>query len=174
MKTTGFVISVFVTLLALIPGCKKEITQVTDYSTFVATNNECQITGAVDSTQWGNSILTRQQDTALLVFADNIYITDTVAGPITISPPCPNASNGFFIWNINPTRQCKLRLVCVNTSSDILYYNAYGLSGAPVTIGFDFRSVSTFHSGSSYRMYYGFYNAKDSLYFAGHGNFKIQ
>ena len=43
-----------------------------------------------------------------------------------------------------------------------------------MTIGFDFRSISTFRSGNNYRMYYGFYNANDSLYFAGHGDFKIQ
>ncbi len=174
MKKISFAIFAFALLIALLPSCKKETTQVVDFSSYVATNDACKVTGALDSTQWTNSVLSRQQDTVLLTFADNIVITDSVTGPIAINPPCPNPSNGFFIWNINSTRQCKLRLVCVNTALDVIYYNAYGLSGGPITLGFDFRTISTFKSGNSYRMYYGFYNANDSLYISGHGDIKIQ
>ena len=174
MKKISFATFAISVLLTLLASCKKETTQVLDFSSYVATDNECHVTGATDTTEWANTILTRKQDTSRLTFADNIVITDTVAGTITISPPCPNPSNGFFIWNIHPERQCKLRLVCINAANDIIYYNAYGLSGGPMTIGFDFRNTSTFHPGTNYRMYYGFYNAKDSLYFAGHGDIRIQ
>lgn len=161
-------------LIAILASCKKDVQQVVDYSAYVATNNECRVTGTPDSTQWTNSVLTRATDTANLTFADNIVIVDSATGPIIINPPCPNPSNGFFIWNINPTRQCKLRMVCINTAQDIIYYNAFGLSGGPITLGFDFRTISTFKSGNSYRMYYGFYNANDSLYVSGHGDIRIQ
>jgi|GEM_PF-1812092 hypothetical protein len=174
MKKISLAVFAFSLFIALISSCKKETTPSVDFSTYVATNEECIVTGTPDSTQWTNSVLTRQTDTALLTFIDNIVITDSLTGPITINPPCPNPSNGFFIWNINPTQQCKLRLVCVNTAYDVVYYNAYGLSGGPITLGFDFRSISTFHTDSSYRIYYGFYNANDSLYISGHGDIKIQ
>jgi len=174
MKKISLATISFTLLIALLTSCKKESTQVVDFSAYVVTNNECRVTGLLDSTQWTNSVLTRQQDTAMLNFADNIYITDSITGTITINPPCPNPSNGFFIWNINPTRQCKLRLVCVNTNLDVIYYNAFGLSGGAIALGFDFRSISTFKSGNNYRISYGFYNANDSLYVSGHGDIRIQ
>jgi hypothetical protein len=173
MKKIGFAFLSFVLLNAVLQSCKKEVVQVVDFTSITPTDNECRITGTFDTTQWNNSVLNRQTDTVLLVFGDNIVITDSICGNITISPPCPNPSNGFFIWNVNPSRQCKLKVVCVNTAYDILYYNAYALNGGPITLGFDFRAQTAFRTDSNYRMFYAFYNSRDSVYYSGHGDIKI-
>ena len=174
MKKAAAVLLLIAIFAQLLQSCKKEVTQIVDFSKYTATDNECRIVGVADTTQWINSVLSRAQDTALLIFADNIFISDTQAAKISITAPCPNPSNGFFIWNVNPSRQCKLKLVCVNTDGDILYYNSYGLLGGPMTLGFDFRNQTVFRSGTNYRMYYGFFNSLDSLYFSGHGDIRIQ
>jgi hypothetical protein len=174
MKKIGFAFLSFVSLLAPFQSCKKVTPVVVDFSKYTITNNECQVTQVQDTTQWINDVLTQQQDTTLLTFLDNISIADSVPGKITISAPCANPSNGFFIWNVNPTRQCKLKVVCANTDGDILYYNSYGLNGGPITLGYDFRALTVFHKNTNYRMYFGFYNGRDSLYFSGHGDIRIQ
>ena len=174
MKKASAVLLLIAIVALLLQACKKDIVRVVDFSKYTTTDNECQITGVGDTTEWINNVLNRSEDTALLIFADNIFISDTQAAKISITPPCPNPSNGFFIWNVNPSRECKLKVVCVNTAGDILYYNAYGLLGGPITLGFDFRGKSVFHSGINYRMYYGFFNSRDSLYYSGHGDIRIQ
>ncbi len=161
-------------MFVLLQACKKTTVQVVDFSKYTQVNNACEITTIADSNQWTNNVLNRNEDTATLYFNDNVYITDSVAAQVTVSASCPNPSNGLFIWQVNPTRQCKLKVACVNTSGDIVYYNSYGLGGGPITIGFDFRSLSGFKKNNNYRLYYGFYNSHDSLYFSGHGDISIQ
>jgi len=174
MKKVGFIVFGITALFTLVNSCKKTTTQIVDFSSYTMTNDECEIIGAADTTQWNNNVLNRQTDTLQLVFADNVNITDSATGTISMSPPCPDSSNGFFIWNVNPSRQCKLKLVVVNTAYDILYYNAYALNGGPMTIGFDFRSMTAFRSGTNYRMFYGFYNSYDSCYYSGHGDIRMR
>jgi hypothetical protein len=173
MKKIGITILSITLLLLFGQSCKKETTQVVDFSSYTATDKECRIIGLPDTTQWINSILTRQTDTLQLVFGDNIVITDSITGTVRVSPPCPDSSNGFFIWNVDASRQCKLKLVVVNTDYDVLYYNSYGLNGGPITLGFDFRTQTSFKTNTSYRMFYGFYNSLDSCYYSGHGDIRI-
>ena len=173
MKKIVFAILSFVAVIAFLQSCKKTPVTIIDYTKYVATDKECRVTGTVDTTQWANNVLNRQQDTALLIFTDNIVLSDSICGNITMAPPCPNPSNGFFIWNVNPSRQCKLKVVCISTAQDVLYFNTYGLNGGPISLGFDFRSQTSFRTDSSYRMYFGFYNSRDSLYYSGHGDIKI-
>jgi hypothetical protein len=174
MKRIGFIFCSLVVVIAIIQSCKKEKPTVVDFSSYTMTSDECRIIGTADTTQWTNNVLNRQTDTLQLIFGDNLVITDSVTGPISISPPCPDSSDGFFIWNVNPSRQCKLKLVFVNTAFDVLYYNTYALIGGPMTIGFDFRSQTAFKPGTNYRMFYGFYNSNDSCYFSGHGDIRIK
>ena len=173
MKKIGFAILSFALLIALLPSCKKYTVYIVDYTSYTPTDKECRVTGTVDTTQWVNRVLNRQEDTAFLIFSGNITTADSAAGTVSLSPPCPNPSNGFFVWNVNPQRQCKLKVVCISTAQDIVYYNAYALNGGPITLGFDFRSISTFRNDSNYRMYFGFYTSRDSLYYSGHGDIKI-
>ena len=173
MKKIGFAILSFALLTILFQSCKKDTVHIIDYSAYVPTDKGCRVTGALDTTQWNNNVLNRQQDTAFLFFADNFVTADSICGTITVSPPCPNPSNGFFIWNVNPTRQCKLKVVFISTAQDVVSYNVYSLNGGPISLGFDFRAQTAFRTDSNYRMYYGFYNSRDSLYFSGHGDIRI-
>jgi hypothetical protein len=175
--TTRINIAAFfiIALLVVLNCCKKPPTTVPlDFSKITVTNNECEITGAIDSAAWINDVLNLALDTQFLTFADYTGITDTLTGTIQISPICPNPSNGFFLWNVSSTRECKLKIVCIDINEEILYYNTYRLEGGPLLIAFDFSKTTSFKKNTNYRMYYGFYNAKDSVYFSGHGNFRIQ
>jgi hypothetical protein len=165
--------AVLFALFALVQSCKKITETPTNFSQITTTGAECRIIGAPDTTQWNNDVLNYALDTALLTFSDNVVTTDSIGGKINVTPVCPNPRNGFFIWNIEAARQCKLRLVCINQSYQILYYNVYRLNGGPVEIGFDFTANTAFKNDSSYRMFYAFYNSFDSMYYAGHGDFTI-
>ncbi len=170
----GFYIgAVLLSVFALFQSCKKTTVVPINFSQITMTDSECRITGIPDTTQWNNDVLNYLLDTALLTFSTGVTTTDSIGGKINVTPLCPNPSNGFFIWNIEAARACKLKLVCINESYQILYYNVYRLSGGPVEIGFDFRANTAFKNDSSYRMFYGFYNSFDSLYYAGHGDFTV-
>ena len=177
--STGIMKKIYVLLLLSIitvywGSCKKTTVAVVDFSKYTVTGNECQITSE-DSTDWTNDLIWTRQDSSLVAFSDTFSFSDTSAGKISISPACPNPSNGLFICTVTPQRQCKMKLVCVNTSYDILYYNTYLLNSEPITLGFDFRNVTAFHKNTNYRMYYAFYSSlRDSMYYRGHGDFRIQ
>jgi hypothetical protein len=174
MKKNFYIGIVLLTILVIVQSCKKDYVAPTDFSTITATSSECAENGAHDTTDWTNDVLNYALDTALLTFYDGITTTDTLAGKVTILPPCPNPGNGFFIWNVEATRQCKLKLVCINEKYETLYYNAYRLTGEPMEIAFDFRYNTAFKKGGYYRMFYAFYNSRDSIYYAGHGDFQVQ
>jgi hypothetical protein len=173
MKNTGIAIVSFALALMVLQSCHKETVTPVSFSTIDSTDNECRVTGTVDTTQWCNSVLNRASDTLFLTFAANVGITDSVCGRVTMAPSCPNPSNGFFIWNVSCTRQCLLKVVCVSTAFDVLYFNSYVINAEPITLGFDLRAQTAFRNDSSYRMYFGFYNSNDSLYYSGHGDIKI-
>ncbi|HWB62921.1 MAG TPA: hypothetical protein VG603_05365 [Chitinophagales bacterium] len=170
---TAVIIVVFTGLL-FFSSCKKDVVEVLDFSKYTSTDNDCSITGPIDSTAWKNDVLNRTRDTARLIFSDDLFVTDSMAGTITLNPPCPNPSDGLFIWNINTTRQCKLKVVCINLSNEVIYYNAYRLVGGKMTVGFNFKGNSAFKAGNNYRLYFAFYTATDSLYYSGHGDFRIE
>ncbi len=173
-KTKTYIICLLALYSAFIFSCKKTTEQTLDFSQYTQTNSECSVIGTPDSISWTNAIFNLQQDTPLLNFADNLYLTDTLAAVINITPPCPDPSNGFFIWHVNSSGPCKLRLVCVDINSDVLYYNAYLLQGGPLEIAFDFRNKSAFQANTNYRMYYGFYTSRDSIFYSGYGDFRIE
>lgn len=154
-------------------SCKKITTVPNDFATITMTGAECNVIGHPDTTQWNNDVLNYALDTQLLTFSDTVVTTDSIPGPISTLPVCPNPSSGFFIWHITAARESKLKLVCINQQYEILYYNVYHLRGGPVEIGFDFAANTAFKNDSSYRMFYAFYNAHDSILFAGHGDFNI-
>ena len=168
----------FLLLLSVITiyfdSCKKTTVTVVDFSKYTATNNECEITSK-DSTDWTNDLIWSYADSSLVAFSDTFVFNDTLTGKISITPACPNPSNGLFICNVTPQRQCKMKLVCINTNYDILYFNTYLLNSEPITLGFDFREATAFHKNVNYRMYYAFYSSlRDSMYYRGHGDFRIQ
>ncbi len=167
-------IPLIIVSVILLVACKKPAPALLDFSKLTETNSKCELAGTIDSNAWKNDVLNLKNDTLLLTFSDNIYLSDSIPGTIQISAPCPNPSNGFFFWSVNASRACKLKLVCINDSSDILYYNSYRLQNGPVDIGFNFRSNTSFHKNNNFRMYYAFYTSKDSIFYAGYGNFRIE
>ena len=107
-------------------------------------------------------------------FSDNILLTDSIAGYIEVAAPCSNPSEGQFAISINTERQCKMKVAFVNTEMETLNFTSIKLTGGPTVTGYDFRSLTSFHKGMNYRMYYAFYTAKDSVYYKGHGDFRIE
>jgi hypothetical protein len=159
---------------AYLSACKKDTVTVIDYSKITLTDAQCNVTAITDSTQWSNDVYWTAFDSSLVKFTDSISFTDSLTGKVEVSPACPNPSQGQFIVGVNTERACKMKVVCLNTSQEVLYFNSQLLTGGPIIIGFDFRSISAFHTGQYYRMYYAFYTAADSMYYRGHGDFKIQ
>jgi hypothetical protein len=173
MSRVWYICTTLFILFAGFAACKKITPQPTNFTQITTTDGECRITGTPDTTQWNNDVLGYKLDTALLTFGTSVTTADSVTGKTTVSPICPNPGNGFFVWHVDVERECKLKLVCINESYQILYYNVYRLNGGPVEIGFDFRDNTAFKNDSSYRIFYGFYNSFDSLFYAGHGNFTV-
>ncbi|MDB5282043.1 MAG: hypothetical protein JWO06_1118 [Bacteroidota bacterium] len=160
-------------LLIYFASCKKTTVAVVDFSKYTVTDNECRVS-SIDTTDWNNEVIWSLQDSNLVAFTDTFSFFDTLTGKVSFSPACPNPSNGLFICNITPEQQCKLKVVCVNSKFDLIYFNTYLLYAEPITLGFDFREATAFHKNNNYRMYYAFYTSRDSMYYRGHGDFRIQ
>ncbi|MES2620950.1 MAG: hypothetical protein V4615_08860 [Bacteroidota bacterium] len=160
-------------LLVQFVSCKKETVEVIDFSKHTATDINCATMGTVDSTDWTYDEEWSTIENSLMNFSDNILVMDSMTGYVEVSPACPNPSEGLFVVGINTERGCKMKLVCVNTEMEPLFFTSKQFTGGPIMTAYDFRLLSAFHKNMNYRMYYAFYNAQDSVYYKGHGDFRI-
>lgn len=161
-------------LIIFFSGCKKENTTPLDFSKITVADVYCVYISDIDSSDWISDDVWSTQETNLLKFTDTLTLTDSTTGYVQLSAPCPNPSEGLFIMGINTERQCKMKLVCVNTDMQVLFYTARKFTGGPIATAYDFRSNTGFHKNENYRFYYGFYSATDSLYYKGHGDFRLE
>jgi len=164
----------FVLAVLLFSSCKKDNTTPLDFSKITVTDASCIYISDIDTTDWTKDVTWTTQELNLLNFTDTISVTDSVTGFVQLSAPCPNPNEGLFILGLTTERQCKMKLACVNNQMQLLYYTSRLFTGGPIITSYDFRSVSSFHKNENYRFYYGFYNSKDSLYYKGHGDFRIE
>lgn len=161
-------------LLAVgLPACQKDPAPVYDFSRQTITDSLCQVISA-DSTDWTYDPVWTAFDSSTVRFADTIVITDTLTGYVNISPACPNPGNGLFIIGLDTEHACAMRVACVNTEREVIWYSARKLNGGPVITAYDFRNVTAFRPGENYRLYYAFYNHKDSMFYRGHGDISRQ
>lgn len=157
-------------------SCKKEIssTSTFDFSNFTVTDSSCLYISNVDSTDWTYDANWTAAETALLNFGDTISTLDSMAGYVQVSAACSNPSAGLFILGTDVQKACTMKITVVNNKLELLHYRAVKLTGGPIIHAFDFRFSGSFHKNENYRMYYGFYTSKDSLYYKGHGDFRIE
>jgi hypothetical protein len=157
-------------------SCKKAALNTIDFTEITFTDSiYCGIIGEPDTSDWATDTAAwSAKENALLNFSDDLVIIDSVAGTINISAACPNPNDGHFRIIINTERECKMKIACVNTEMETLYFAANKLTAGANTAEFDFGALTAFHKNMYYRMYYAFYNSKDSLYYKGHGDFLIQ
>lgn len=166
---------IFAAFIFYFSACQKETVAPIDFSNMTYTDSTCTLYGAKDSTDWGKDSTWATYETSLMTFStDTLPLQDTLIGNIEVSPACPNPSRGIFLVGVYPTQACKMKIVCVNTSYQVLYYSCKFFTGGPIMNAFDFSNTSAFHKNENYRMYYAFYNAHDSLYYKGHGDFRIE
>ncbi len=167
--------TVVLMLLALaINGCKKDNTTPLDFSKLTTTDIHCVTFGDPDSTDWTFDSYWTAQESALLKFNDTLSVSDTLTGWIEVSAPCPNPGNGIFILGVNSEYACKMKLVCVNTEMQILYYSSEIFHGGVSWIPLDLTTNTAFRKSEYYRLYYSFSNAQDSVYYKGHGDIRIE
>ena len=155
-------------------ACKKDNIVPIDFSQYTATDSNCIISGVYDNTDWTYDTTWTATETALMSFNANIATTDSTFGYVHVSPACPNPNNGLFIIGINTEKQCKMKIVCVNTSFETLYYTSKKFTGGPIVTSYDFSALTSFHPNENYRLYYAFYNSLDSIYYKGHGDIRIE
>ncbi len=157
-------------------SCKKEIssTSTFDYSNFTVTDSSCLYVANVDSTDWTYDASWTTAETALLNFNDTISTLDSTAGYVQVSASCSNPSAGLFIMGTDVEKACSMKIAVVNNKLEVIHYRTAKLTGGPMMHFFDFQYTGSFHKNENYRMYYGFYTSKDSLYYKGHGDFRIE
>ncbi len=165
---------IFTVLVLVFNGCKKDSTTPLDFSSYTTTDIHCVTFGEPDSTDWTFDYYWTAQESALLKFNDTLTVLDTLTGWIEVSAPCPNPGNGIFILGVNSEYACKMKLACVNTQMQILYYSTQKFSGGVTWIPLDFTTSTSFHTNENYRLYYSFSNAQDSVYYKGHGDIRIE
>ncbi len=163
-----------VAFIFFISSCKKDTSTPLDFSKITVTDTSCIYISDVDLTDWTSDAAWTTPETAFLNFADTILATDSTTGYVQFAAPCPNPNDGLFTLGVNTEKPCKMKLVCVNTEMQVLYYTSLQLTGGPVATVYDFRSNTAFHKNENYRLYYGFYNSKDSLYYKGHGDLRVE
>jgi hypothetical protein len=161
-------------LFCLLPSCKKDAPP-PDFSQITVTDSTCLLIGDTDNTDWTFDDYWMTGEYQLLKFIDtNAVATDTSIGWVQIHALCPNPNNGIFIWDFATEYPAKMKLAVVNTKFRVLYYEAITLTGGSSAVSYDFRYNHSFHQGENYRIYYGFYNSRDSLYYKGHGDFRTE
>ena len=162
--------------ILVISSCKKDTSVPIDFSKITVTDStSCIIISDVDTTDWTYDANWTPGVTAFLYFIDsNLVVSDTLTGYVQVSPACPNPNHGIFIMGVNTERECLMKLVCVNTDMQILYYTTRKFTGGPIVTAYDLTTSTSFHKNANYRVYYGFFNAFDSLYYKGHGDVRIE
>lgn len=176
MKKGGFLFFITAIFLLLLASCKKDpVTKVLDFSRITTTDDQGYILGIADSTDWTFDSIFLAKELALLNFNDtNVKVTDTLTGNVTIQPAYPNPGVGIVALSLNTERECKFKIVCVNDEMQTLYYHMVRLSGGDYTAQYNFTTSTSFHKPANYRIYYGFYNSRDSLYYKGHGDIRLE
>lgn len=167
-------IILLVVFVALLSSCKKETSTPLDFSQITVTDSSCIYISEVDVTDWAFEAGWTTQENDLLNFARTVSVTDSIAGYVQLSAACPNPSAGKFIVGINTERACVMKVAIVDTDMHVLYFANRVFTGGPILTAYDLTSLSAFHANENYRMYYAFYTSKDSLYYKGHGDFRIE
>ena len=161
--------------LVIIAACKKDEVFAPDFTTITQTDSSGVVIGSVDSTDWGYDAGWNGTEFNFLAFNDtSANSLNSITGTVMLSPPMPNPSRGLFILGLNPERQVKMKYAFVNSDLKVLQYGARKLNGGVTWMPLDLTTNTAFKKGEYYRMYYGFYNSKDSLYYKGHGDIKIE
>lgn len=164
-----------VCVVTAISACKKDPVFAPDFSTITQTDSSGHVIGTADSTDWSYDTDWNGTELAFFSFNDTSANTsDSLAGTIAVSHAMPNPNAGLLIVGMNPERQVKVKYVFVNTDLRVLNYGVRKLNGGVTFLSFDLTTNTAFRKGEYYRMYYGFYNSKDSLYYKGHGDIKIE
>lgn len=153
-------------------SCKKEpAPKEVSFTNITETDSLGNINGTVDTLSWTADSTWTATEQALLYFTSpGDTINDTLLGSVSVAPAYPNPSDGVFSLRVSTSQQCFMKVAIVNTAYEILYYNSRIMWGGPFILQYDVSGFTAFHRPGYYRMYYGFYNSYDSLYFKGHGN----
>lgn len=145
-----------------------------DMTQISPTDEQGQAMGAADPTDWTYDATWTDEEHALMMFADTINnVLDTGNNIIQVYPAYPNPSSGLFSFYAACGKESKVKLVLVDSSMHSLRTFAYRTEEGAIHKHFGFHLASDIDTGN-YRMYYGFYNSSDSLYYKGHGDIKIE
>lgn len=160
--------------IVLNSGCKKSPESPINFSAITVTDTTCLYISDVDITDWGSDAGWATIEYNLISFKDSVRISDSLTGYVQVSAICANPNDGHFSWQINTERECMMRMALVNNEMQLLHYEVKRMPGGPLTLNYDFRNNTSFHKNENYRIYYGFYNKKDSLYYKGHGDLRLE
>ncbi len=159
---------------ALFYSCKKNNEIIYDFTQYTETDSTGSIIGGNDTTDWGYDGSWSSGELSLLSFKDSLVAGDSTTGTVEISPAFPNPGHGIVLIGVNTEKSCKMKAVVVDEDFHILYLDNRLFTGGPILTVHYLGTSTAFHSGHYYRMYYGFYNSKDSLYYKGHGDLLIE
>lgn len=174
MKLKLIAVVILCTVL-IIGACKKDEVFAPDFTTITQTDSNGHVNGTVDSSDWSYDEFWNGTELNFLAFKDtSTKSTDTLSGSVSVSPAMTNPNAGLFILGLNPERQVQMKYAVVNTDLRVLHYGSRKLNGGLTWLSFDLTTNTAVRKGEYYRMYYGFYNGKDSLYYKGHGDIKIE
>lgn len=173
MKYNGWLFPAVLFVL-LINACKEESITPLSFSEFTRTTDSCSIIGTPDLTDFTNDLQWTVQEENVMSFKNLLPGADSMAGILQVLPICKNPNPGTFNLRIFSEKTCKLKLAFVNYDMDILHYATLLQDSGEVTYPFDFSALSAFRRNENYRIYYSMSTAMDSVYYRGHGDFRIE
>lgn len=162
------------TLLLITAACKEEQFTPLNFDAVTRTNDSCAILGQADPTDFTHDLLWTNQEESVMSFKNTQQGADSLAGNIQVLPICKNPSNGQFSFEIRCEKACKIKLAFVNYEMDILHYATFVQDSGQVNHPFNFVGLSSFRPNKNYRLYYSMSNSLDSVYYRGHGDFRIE
>jgi len=164
-----------IVFLALI-GCNKDKPFKINASKITEVDENGEVTGAVDPSDWRFDDQWNEKELALFNFGDTIN-TSGMAKAIKCSASlAPNPASAVIMLSFQTSQPTLLKWVITDEDLNVLFTKALRLESSTGIdpnrgFGLDVRNSKFTHPGF-YRVYYALYSQGGQLYKKGHGDFQ--
>lgn len=164
-------------LCLLLAGCKKDKAYKIDASKITATDENGDLNGEIDPTDWRSDDTWNEKELALFNFGDTISTWGMQKAATCSAGASPNPASAVIMFTFSATQPTLLKIAITDEYLNVIITRAVRLESYSagvnpnIGLGIDVRN-SKFKQPGYYRIYYAFYSQDGTLYKKGHGDFK--
>jgi hypothetical protein len=156
--------------------CKKDKIYKVDASKITSTDENGDLTGEVDSSDWRFDDTWNEKEFALFNFGDTVSKWGMGKATALSAIAAPNPASSVIMFTFRADQPTLLKIAVTDEYLNVIYTKAvrlekYSNVDPNIGLGIDVRNSKFTHPGF-YRIYYAFYSQDGILYKKGHGDFK--